>query len=294
MLRIVPHRRTWYTISGITVGASLLAVLVWGFNLGIDFTGGSLLELEFTAGPRPGTETVTRRVEELGADRVKVQTAGDRSLIIRTAPMTPAIRVGIVRTFQDVATERRFESIGPSIGAELARKTALAIVLALVAIIGYVAWSFRKVGREVPSWVYGGTAIIALFHDVFVPMGIFAILGHFRNVEVDAPFIAAVLTILGYSVNDTIIIFDRVRENLLTLRGKSFAEIVEVSAHQSFARSINTTLTTLLALLAVVLVGGASIRWFAVALMIGIGVGAYSSIFIAAPLLVTWHERRRR
>lgn len=292
-LRVVEHRRIWYTLSAVLIGASVVAIIIWRFNFGIDFTGGSLTELAFT-GVRPPTADIQRRVEELGASRVKVQTAGASSVIIRTAPLTQEVRNAIVRAFGQEAQELRSESIGPSIGRELARKTVTGIVLSLVFITLYVAWMFRKAGREISTWAYGTVALIAMAHDVLIPMGVFAVLGAFRNVEIDAPFIAAVLTILGYSINDSIIVLDRVRENVHVLRGKPFAEMVEASVHQSFARSMNTTFTTILALVTVIFFGGTSIRSFAIALAIGIGVGAYSSIFIAAPLLVTWHERRRR
>lgn len=293
MFRIVSHRRLWYLISGVTVGAAVLAVGLWRFNFGIEFTGGSLIELTFT-GTRPAAHEVATRVEALGATRVKVQTAGERDMLVRSAPMDRATHDAILAAYASDAQEQRFESIGPSIGRELARKTVIGVLLALGTIVLYVAWVFRKASREVSSWVYGIVALIAMAHDVLIPMGVFAVLGRFMNVEVDAPFIAAVLTILGYSINDTIIVLDRVRENMHQLRAQPFANIVEVSIQQTIARSVNTTLTTMLALLAVILFGGASIRYFALALMIGIGVGAYSSIFIAAPLLVTWEERKAR
>ncbi|MBI4142959.1 protein translocase subunit SecF [Candidatus Uhrbacteria bacterium] len=293
MLSFVAHRRRWYLFSGVLVAASIIAIAVWRFNFGIDFTGGSLLEFSFT-GDRPGIADVQQRITDAGATRVKVQTAGDHNIIIRTAPIASDVHAKITDAYADVATEQRFESIGPSIGRELARKAATGLVLSLAAIMCYIAWVFRKASREVSSWAYGVVAFVAMLHDILIPMGVFAILGAFRHVEVDAPFIAALLTILGYSINDTIIVLDRVRENVNVLRGKPFTDIVEASIRQSFARSVNTTLTTVLALLAVILIGGPSIRYFAIALAIGIGVGAYSSIFIAAPLLVTWYERKRR
>lgn len=292
MISFVPHRRLWYGISGAFLLASVVALGVWGLNFGIDFTGGSLLELSFS-GSRPATTQLQQRAEGLGATRVKVQTAGTSDVIIRSAPMDGSVRKAIVDAFAGQATESRFESIGPSIGRELARKAAIGVILALFVIVFYVAWMFRKAGREVSSWAYGIVALIAMAHDVLIPLGVFAVLGAFRNVEIDAPFIAAVLTILGYSINDTIIVLDRVRENTITQHRMPFAELVELSIRQSLARSVNTTLTTVLALVAVILVGGTSVRPFALALAIGISVGAYSSIFIAAPLLVTWQIRRR-
>ncbi|MDP3771328.1 MAG: protein translocase subunit SecF, partial [bacterium] len=262
-------------------------------NFGIDFTGGSLMELAFS-GERPPASELQRRITDLGATRVKAQVSGDRSAIVRAAPMTQEVHQRIVEAFASQAIEHRYESIGPSVGQELARKTVIGVLLAIIVIVCYVAWMFRKAGKLVSSWMYGFVALIAMAHDVIIPIGVFAVLGAFRGAEIDAPFIAAVLTILGYSINDTIIVLDRVRENVHVLRAKPFPELVETSVHQSFARSMNTTLTTILALIAVIVFGGESIRAFALALAIGIGVGAYSSIFIAAPLLVTWQQRRVR
>ncbi|MDO8462966.1 MAG: protein translocase subunit SecF [bacterium] len=290
MIDINGQRTRWFSISIALVALSIVAVGVWGLNIGIDFTGGTLMELAFT-GERPDAPALVAEMSVLGAERVKVQTAGEHSMIVRGAPFSQEFHEQVVAAFDGRATEVRYELIGPTIGRELTRKTLIAIALALIAIVLYVAWAFRKVSGELASWKYGVVAILALLHDVIIPIGVFAVLGKFLNVEVDAAFIAAALTIIGYSVNDTIIIFDRVRENLATTHGKSFGEIVNLSVNQTFARSLNTTLTTFLALLAVFFFGGASLRYFALALLIGIGVGAYSSIFIAAPLLAVWKER---
>jgi len=271
----------------------MVLIVMWRFNLGIDFTGGSLMEFAFS-GARPDASAIEREVSNLGAHRVIVQPAGAQDAIIRSEILSPELHRSIVTAFAGRAVEHRFETIGPSIGRELARKTAIGVTLALALIVIYVAWMFRRAGGQISSWVYGFTALIVMVHDVAIPSGVFAVLGHLRGVEVGAPFIAALLTILGYSISDTIIVLDRVRENGSTARGKPFADIVERSVHQSFARSMYTTLTTILALLAVIFFGSPSIRYFALALAIGIGVGAYSSIFIAAPLLVTWQQRRGR
>lgn len=292
MIQVISHRKIWYTISGLLVLVSLIAVGVWRLNLGIDFTGGSLVELAFT-NTRPTANALKERVEALGATRVLVQPAGERNAIIRTSLMTSEVRTAIANEFSGSAREDRFESIGPTIGQELARKTIIGVVLALVLIVAYVGWMFRHAGRDVSSFAYGAVTLISMAHTVIIPTGVFAVLGAFMGVEIDAPFIAALLTILGYSINDTIIILDRVRENVGgNRRVTSFADVVEQSVHQSFARSINTGLATLVALLAIVLFGGVTVRFFALAIMIGIAIGTYSSIFIAAPLLVTWYERK--
>ena len=186
--------------------------------------------------------------------------------------------------------EARFDSIGPVIGQELKNKSATALALVLIMIVVYVAWSFRGVGHVISSWKYGALTVIAGLHDIIIPLGVFAILGQTSGVQIGTSFVAALLTILGYSVNDTIVVLDRVRENLFHQEVKSLGEVVEMSIRQTLARSVNTTLTTLLALVAVYIFGGESTKFFALALLIGIAVGAYSSIFIAAPLLVSWEK----
>ncbi|MBI2483051.1 protein translocase subunit SecF [Candidatus Uhrbacteria bacterium] len=293
MLSVVAHRKIWYTISGTLVIAGVLAIAFWKLNFGIDFVGGSLMEFQFTGAP-PAPAVLTQEIAALGAHRIQLQSAGDRAVIVRTETLTPELHATIVRALQDRASELRFETIGPSIGQELARKTAIGVVLALLLILCYVAWMFRKAGVQVSSWAYGFVALVVMVHDVIIPTGVFAVLGRFVGVEIGAPFIAAVLTILGYSISDTIIVLDRIRENVGNARGGDFATVVERSVHQSFARSMYTTITTILALLAVIMFGSAGVRYFALALAIGIGVGAYSSIFIAAPLLVTWQQRGSR
>ena len=189
--------------------------------------------------------------------------------------------------------ELHFETIGPSIGKELKRRATYAIVIALLVIIAYIAWSFRRVSKPVASWKYGVAAIVALFHDVILVVGVFALLGRYAGIEIDTAFIAALLTVLGYSVNDTIVVLDRVRENL-PRSNEDFLGTVNASINQTLARSINTTLTTVLALIALLLFGGETIRYFILALTIGIASGAYSSIFIAAPILVIWEKWQRR
>ena len=186
--------------------------------------------------------------------------------------------------------EKRFNSVGPIIGSELKETAVWAIVIALIAIVLYIGWAFRKVSFPVSSFKYGIIATIALFHDVIITLGVFAVLGHFLNIEIGIPFVAAILAILGYSVNDTIVVFDRTRENLLKSGIDDFEEIVNKSVNETLVRSINTSFTTLIVLLALYLFGGDTIKYFVVALMVGISAGTYSSIFIASPLLVTWQK----
>ena len=188
--------------------------------------------------------------------------------------------------------ELRFDSVGPTIGRELKSRSLTAIVIVLLAIVLYIAWAFRKVSKPVASWKYGMAANIALFHDVLITLGVFSVLGHFYGVEINSSFVAAILTVLGYSVNDTIVVFDRIRENL-PKSDKDFEGTVNDSVNQTITRSINTSLTTLLVLLAILFFGGATIRSFVLALSIGVFIGTYSSIFLASPVLVVWEKMKK-
>jgi preprotein translocase subunit SecF len=197
-----------------------------------------------------------------------------------TASTTPVVATSI--------TETEFNSVGPVLGAEAARKAIVSILLVIAAIVLFIAYAFRKVSEPVSSWKYGLTAIIALVHNIIIPIGLFAILGHFKGYEVDTLFVTALLVVLGFSVHDNIVVFDRVRENLHTSgTKKSFDQVVGDSISQTFTRSVNTSLTTLLALVVLYFVGGAATQHFSLALIVGIAAGTYSSIFIGSPLLVT-------
>jgi preprotein translocase subunit SecF len=298
MINIIGYRKLWLSITAMLVILSAVAVGLWGLKFGIDFTGGSLMEFTFRDS-RPATSELASDLATFGAENASLQPVGDKGAIARfktiDEPKHQEILGKLKEKFSDVE-ESRFESIGPTIGKELRTKAIYSIVVVLICIIIYIAWAFRKVSKPIASWKYGAIAVLALIHDIGVPIGVFAVLGHFAGVEVNSAFVAAILTILGYSVNDTIVVFDRVRENLTHSGGdyEHFDRIVNESVNQTFARSINTTLTTLLALVAIFFWGGESVKYFALALIIGIGLGAYSSIFIASPLLVTWEKINMR
>ena len=229
-----------------------------------------------------------------GFESVIQQGEGD-TYFVRLAPITEEqhqAALAAVRTIVEEATEIRFDTVGPVIGDELKRSSVSASVLMLVLIMVYVAWAFRKVTHPVASWKYGVITMVAAFHDVMIPLGVFAVLGRVLGYQVDLPFVAAMLTVLGYSINDTIVVLDRTRENLLRHRHSdaSFSDIVNRSVMETVARSLNTTFSSFLPLLAVFLVGGETTRPFVLALMIGLVSGAYSSIFVASPLLVEWQK----
>lgn len=292
-MSIVKLKTLWFSISGALLVASIVLVAVFGLRLGIDFTGGSLLEVEYET-YRPVVADVRTAVATAGFTESVIQPVDERGLLVRQKTLNESEHQALTAALSTFGAleEKRFDSIGPVIGSELKRKSVWAMGLILIAIVLYVAFAFRKVSHMVSSWKYGFLTIVAALHDVLIPLGVFALLGAVLNVEVGTAFIAALLTILGYSVNDTIVVFDRIRENLIH-DGGDLADVVDRSIKQTFARSINTTLTTLLALLAIFFFGGETTRMFVLALMIGIGVGAYSSIFIASPLLVVWESRRK-
>ncbi|MCH8049244.1 protein translocase subunit SecF [Patescibacteria group bacterium] len=292
---VIKLSKVWLGISAVIITAAIASIIVFGLNFGIDFTGGSLLEVQTSQ--EATLDDVRDIVTSVGYDAI-VQESDEHRFLIRTETLTPEEHDQILSAMDDrfeSVEEFRFESVGPVIGEELKRKSVLAVILLLVLIVLYVAWAFRKVSKPVASWKYGVLTVIAALHDVLIPLGAFAILGHFIGYQVDTAFVAAILTILGYSINDTIVVFDRTRENLTNLRHSdtTFADIVNRSVVQSFGRSINTSLTTLLVLFAIFFFGGETTQQFILALIIGIVSGAYSSLFIASPLLVMWQKKIR-
>ncbi|EKD46177.1 MAG: hypothetical protein ACD_68C00119G0003 [uncultured bacterium] len=305
-LPIMKSKFIWLTLSGILVVTSIVLLSVFGLKLGIDFTGGSLLEIEVANSNRPETSIVKQKLEDLDfLDSAQVQPAGENGFLIRMKTLTEEehqkvngalselVKTNVAEGTQNQPEikELRFESIGPVIGKELSRRSIYAIVLVLIAIIIYLAYVFRKVSREISSWKMGAAAIIALIHDVLIVVGSFCLLGVFLNVEIDTMFITAILTVIGFSVHDTIVVLDRIRFNLLQLPDADFEETTNLSINQTLARSINTSLTAIFVLLALYLFGGESTKWFVLALIIGIFIGTYSSIFIASPILVFWRKR---
>ncbi len=288
---IIRYRKIWYAISGLLVLASVFSVFYFGLNVGIDFTGGSLLELEYGNG-RPAIASLQESVKELGFGNATIQPTGESGVMVRLKNLTPEEHQKLFAALSDgyQAKEVRFDSIGPIIGKELRQKSWWAIAMVVLMIILYIAFVFRGVSRPVSSFKYGLMAIVALVHDVAVPVGVFAVLGRFFGAEVDVLFITALLTILGFSVHDTIVVFDRVRENLKKGIGDTFDETVGMSVNQTITRSINTSLTVLLVLGSMFFFGGETTKFFSLALIIGVAIGTYSSIFLASPLLVSIYK----
>lgn len=294
-LAIIKNRKYFYIISATLFLASLLSLIAWGLKLGLDFTGGSLIDLNFSNN-RPQNIEVQEAIAPLGFGDGVIRQAGDKNIIIHLKALTEDEHQSVLLAVQEKLqnpdnriTEERFESVGPVIGRELQKKALAAMAVASLAIIFYVAYAFRKVSKPIASWKYGLTAVIALIHDVIITVGLFSILGRFAGIEVDGLFITALLTIMGFSVHDSIVVFDRTRENLSKFYSGKFDEVANDSVNQTMTRSINTSITTLLVIGCLFLFGGASIKNFTLALLFGITIGTYSSIFLASPLIVDWN-----
>ena len=305
---VVKYRKIFYSISLLFVVCSILAVSVWGLSLGIDFKGGSSMEFSYTE-QRPTVDVVKSQIDTLKftpsiTGLYTIVPTGEKGYVLKLRTVTEPERSILVSTISSSTPTNKVEfkkinSIGPTLGAEAEKKAVTSLILVILFIVLYLTFAFRKVSNPVSSWKYGIISIVALCHDVIIPTGIFAILGHFLvGFEVDTLFVTAILVILGFSIHDTIVVFDRVRENLKNNRvdkgGKSFEEIVGMSIKQTFIRSINTSLTTLLAILVVYLIGPVATKNFALTLLFGIFFGTYSSIFIASNLLVTveaWQKK---
>jgi preprotein translocase subunit SecF len=292
MIDIVKRRYLYFGISLLVIIPGMIGLLVWGLPLAIDFKGGSLLDIRFDTGTVPQPSQVTVLYTENGFSDSIVQTSGTDGLIIRSLEMTDDQRNQLVSAmesrFSTTITVQRFESVGPSVGQEVAKRAAGAVGLAALGILLYITYAFRGVSH---AFRYGVAAIIAMLHDVAVVVGVEAIVAHFFKWEVDSLFLTALLTVIGFSVHDTIVVFDRIRENLNIYRRLPYETVVNHSIVQTLVRSINTQLTVMLTLLTLALFGGITIRHFVVILLVGVFSGTYSSIFNASPILVVWENR---
>ncbi len=363
-LNIINKTKIWYSISGLLILLSIVSLIIFGLNLGIDFTGGSMMDISFNQANRPSIKEIRESLSDFKLANLKIQPTGEKAYIIRMQNIDEETHQAILKNLnkdfkvqdnqdntdinnssttdkqldnpsdknlekskpqvvqvksdanphndvqvkavavnnnsideknkdkESAITENRFDSIGPVIGEELKTKSIWAMIIVLIAIVLYIAYVFRKVSKPVESWKYGISAIAALAHDIIIIMGVFSVLGYFLGVEIDSFFISAILTILGFSVNDTIVTFDRIRENLHKKQDLTFKELINLSINETLTRSLNTSLTTFMVLLSVFVFGGETIKFFILALMLGIIIGTYSSIFIASPLLLFWYRRK--
>ncbi len=288
------YKIVYFVFSGVLILATIGCLVVFGLKPGIDFTGGSILEIEYIE-ERPSNQEIKTAISDLDLGEILVQPTEEKGVILRMKNLSEDTHQEVIEKLKEdhQVEERRFESIGPVIGQELKEKTKIVIILALLTIVLYIAWAFRKVSKPVASWQYGIAALLALFHDVLIPIGILSVLGKLYGVQVTIPVVTALLTVLGYSINNTVVVFDRIRENLLKHIG-TYEEVVDNSLNQTLTRSINTSLTTLFVLIAIFFFGGETLKYFALVLILGIIVGTYSSIFLASPILVAWLRRKKK
>lgn len=297
---IVNHKKIFFGISIALVAASFVFMSVFSLQFGIDFTGGSVLEVSYESRPENGKVLIEEKLSSIGQEGFVVRETGDTGYIIKTKTIDEASKNNLISEISfdgKKAEEKRFNTVGPTLGNELKTRASVALVIVILAIIMFIAYTFRAVSKPVSSWKYGLVAIIALVHDVIITIGFFSLMGHYLGTEVDTLFVTALLVILGYSINDTIVVLDRVRENLKdkqdNIKDQKFEEIVGQSLKETFTRSINTSLTTLLSLGALYVLGGIATQSFALALIVGIVSGTYSSIFVAAPLLVVFKNSQK-
>lgn len=302
MWDLMKYKYFYFIVSLLVIIPGVLSLYRYGLKLSIDFTGGSLLEvrseesvkLDKTITLQNNNESLKKIFDSVNIKNYSIQSTSDKSYLIRTKSMDAKQKDDLINRLDEAIggiKETRFETVGPVIGRELTIKAFQSVFVASLAIILYITYSFRHIPKPYSAWKFGVSAVFALLHDVLVVVGIFSLLGHFQGVEIDSLFVTALLTVIGFSVHDTIVVFDRVRENLAKMSDHSFESVVNTSLVQTLHRSLSTSLTVLLVLLALILFGGESIRWFVIALFIGIFSGTYSSIFNAAPLLVIWQSK---
>ncbi len=302
---IIKNRKIFYIFSAILLLATVVSLTIWGLELGIDFKGGSVVEIRYTE-TKLDQATIEKNISTVATDislgNYVLQSVGETDYSIKSRLLSDKERSQIENAFSDngkVKTEtKKVNSIGPLIGLEAAQKAFISIILVLLCIVLFIAFAFRHVSKPVSSWKYGLMAIVALAHDVIIPTGVFSILGHFKGYEVDTLFVTALLVILGFSIHDTIVVYDRIRENLSdSIKAndkKTFETIVGESVNQTMVRSVNTSMTTALALVVLYFLGPEATQNFSLALIIGVVIGTYSSIFIASALLVTIEKFQKK
>lgn len=293
-MNIIKNRKIFLGISAFLIGLAIVSMSVLGLNPGIDFNGGAVTEVNYPEG-NPDLVLLEQKISEMDLGSFTIQES-EENILVKTRDLTEEERNSLINTLkldgEYELTEESFNSIGPSIGEELKKKAVLAIILAVLAIIIFIAYTFRKVSEPVSSWKYGFIAVITLVHDVVLTTGAFALFSHLTGTQLDSLFVVAVLTVFGLSVNDTIVVFDRVRENLINDRDGNFDEIVGKSLHQTIGRSINTSLSTIIVLMMLFFLGPNSTKVFSLTLAFGMFIGTYSSIFIASPLLTLFYKKK--
>ena len=292
---IIKHKKIFIIVSVFLTLAAILSMVIFGFKPGIDFKGGTSIEVSWQDSSRPEVELLNTTLKSLpDAPEILIQPLGSNSFVLKMHEINPAQREGLssfISSSYPGMSVVGYTTIGPSVGKELARKSIMSIILVSLGIVIFIAIAFRKVSYPVKSWKYGIVAIGTLLHDVIIPTGIFVALSHFYNIEIDTLFVVSILTILGLSVSDTVVVFDRIRENLRSKNNGNFEETVGKSINEVYQRSIATALSVILALIALAIWGPDSTRLLAIMLTAGMFFGTYSSIFLASPLLVLWQQK---
>lgn len=295
-MNIIGHKNIFLSISGLLVIVSVIVIVFFGFRPGIDFSGGTLWQISFSEGGVARGDLVSFLGTDLNVEGAVVSEGEKNSFIIRTPEISEALHqsnLEKIKTRFGNIEELSFQTIGSAVGGELRNRAITAFVMVLIAISLYIAFAFRKVSRPVASWKYGLITLVTLFHDALIPAGLMAVMGRMLNAEVDTNFIVAILVVMGFSVHDTIVVFDRVRENLRVAGSvKDFDALVNTSVNQTMARSINTSLTLVLVLIALLAVGPSHLNYFVLVITVGTVVGTYSSIFVASPLLTLWRKKQ--
>lgn len=290
-MNLIKYKKLFFLISLLILVPGIISLALFRLKLSIDFTGGSVFEFSYES--KVNSSEVVDVFKSKGVEVDSIVSSGEKNYIIKTKPAdtkkNDEVKTAMAEKFKD-SKELGFETVGPSVGQETARNAFFALGVASLGILLYIAYSFRHIPKPYSSFRFGASAIIALLHDAFVVLGVFSILGKIHGVEINSLFITAVLTVIGFSVHDTIVVFDRIRENLDKLKGAKFEDVVNYSLVETLNRSLSTSLTVIFTLLALLLLGGESLRYFVFALLIGIVSGTYSSIFNAAPLLVVWEN----
>lgn len=297
MINIIGRKFIALGFSLVLVVASIVAIAVYRLPLGIDFTGGTIMQVRFQATPNADTGTVVQTLADAGFPHAVVQFTDSETISIKTRTLSNEDRTKVMSTLSGkfgAADELRFDAIGATISKDLQQKSLVAVGLVVGMLLIYIAWVFRKVSGIVPSWKFALAAIVALIHDLVIMVGFYAVLAHFTTAEVDTYFVTALLTILGYSVNDTIVVFDRVRSRLLTKPKESLASTFNTGLVATLTRSLNIALTVEVVLVVLLVFGSPTLRPFLASLLVGVIAGTYSSIFVASPLVVWWHAGKKK
>lgn len=294
-VNFIKFRTIYFIFTGILIVASLFFIFKFGLKPGIDFTGGSILEIEYQT-DRPSNQDLRNSLSEFDLGDYYIQPTDEKGVIFRMKDISEEIHQKVLTKLKDggEVEEKRFESIGSVIGKELKEKTNIVVILSILLMVIYIAIAFRKVSRPINSWYYGIASFLIITHDVLIPLGIFSLLGKFYGIQISIPIVTALLAVVGYAINNVVVVYDRIRENLLRERQSSFEEVVNRSINQTLTRQLSTSLTTLFSLFAIFFLGGETLKYFALTLILGITAGTYSSIFLAGPLLVVWLKLRKK